>query len=71
MSQFYGNYPCHRVVNHAGRLVLCWRDQRHLLENEAVPMKDENHVDIKTVSGTTEYPIRRCRIHNLQNHTEP
>lgn len=21
MSEFYGNYPCHRVVNHSGRLV--------------------------------------------------
>ena len=22
MSQFYGSYPCHRVVNHAGRFVM-------------------------------------------------
>ncbi len=21
MAEYYGNYPCHRVVNHAGRLV--------------------------------------------------
>ena len=21
MAQFYGDYPCHRVVNHAGRIV--------------------------------------------------
>lgn len=27
MSQFYGKYPCHRVVNHAGRLVPGWREQ--------------------------------------------
>ena len=47
MSEFYGNYPCHRVVNHAGRLVPCWREQRYLLEGEGVPMKDENHADIK------------------------
>ena len=24
MAQFYGNYPCHRVVNHAGRLAPGW-----------------------------------------------
>lgn len=47
MSEFYGSYPCHRVVNHAGRLVPGWREQRHLLAYEDVPMKDGNHVDIK------------------------
>lgn len=48
MSEFYGSYPCHRVVNHAGRLAPGWREQRNLLENEDVPMKDENHVDLKS-----------------------
>lgn len=24
MAQYYGNYPCHRVVNHAGRLAPGW-----------------------------------------------
>ena len=24
MAQYYGEYPCHRVVNHAGRLVPGW-----------------------------------------------
>lgn len=24
MARFYGDYPCHRVVNHAGRLVPGW-----------------------------------------------
>lgn len=47
MSEFYGSYPCHRVVNHAGRLAPGWREQRYLLEDEDVPMKDETHVDIK------------------------
>lgn len=32
MSQYYGEYPCHRVVNHAGRLVPGWAEQRFLLE---------------------------------------
>lgn len=47
MSEFYGNYPCHRVVNHAGRLVPGWHDQRLLLMSEGVEMKDENHVSLK------------------------
>lgn len=47
MAEFYGNYPCHRVVNHAGRLVPGWREQRSLLMQEGVAMKNENHVDLK------------------------
>jgi methylated-DNA-protein-cysteine methyltransferase-like protein len=47
MSEYYGSYPCHRVVNHAGRFAPGWREQRYLLENEDVPMKDENHVDLR------------------------
>lgn len=47
MAEFYGKYPCHRVVNHAGRLVPGWDEQRERLENENVRMKNETHVDIK------------------------
>lgn len=47
MSEFYGQFPCHRVVNHKGRLVPGWGAQRGLLEDEGVPFKDENHVEIK------------------------
>lgn len=47
MYEYYGKYPCHRVVNHAGRLVPGWKEQRFLLESEGVYMKDENHVDLK------------------------
>lgn len=47
MSEFYGNYPCHRVVNHSGRLVPGWKEQRFLLENEGVGVKDDNHVNLK------------------------
>ena len=47
VSGMYGEYPCHRVVNHAGRLVPGWTEQRCLLMMEGVPMKDEQHVDIK------------------------
>ena len=41
------DYPCHRVVNHAGRLVPGWMEQRDRLEAEGVVMKDSSHVDIK------------------------
>ena len=47
MAEYYGDYPCHRVVNHAGRLVPGWLEQRLLLEAEQVAMKDDRHVDLK------------------------
>ena len=31
MAEYYGSYPCHRVVNHAGRLVPGWHEQGLLL----------------------------------------
>lgn len=46
-SQFYGEYPCHRVVNHAGRLVPGWEEQAALLAEEAVELKDDAHVDMR------------------------
>lgn len=47
MSEYYGEYPCHRVVNHAGRLVPGWTQQRQLLISEGAVMKDEEHVDMR------------------------
>ncbi len=35
-AQYYGDYPCHRVVNHAGRLVPGWPEQGQLLQAEGV-----------------------------------
>ena len=46
-AEQYGSYPCHRVVNHAGKLVPGWTDQADLLRQEGVPMKDDTHVDLK------------------------
>ncbi|WP_368645536.1 MGMT family protein [Alkalibacterium putridalgicola] len=48
MAEFYGSYPCHRVVNHAGRLVPGWSEQKQLLEAEGVSMRNMDHVDIKS-----------------------
>ena len=47
MSDYYGNYPCHRVVNHAGRLAPHFYDQKNLLLEEGVKFKDSTHVDMK------------------------
>ena len=47
MSQYYGEYPCHRDFNHAGRLVPGWAEQRFLLEAEGIAMKNVNHVALK------------------------
>lgn len=47
MAEYYGRYPCHRVVNHAGRLVPGWHEQRQLLLEEGAVFKDESHVDLK------------------------
>lgn len=47
MSAFYGRYPCHRVVNHAGRLVPGWTEQKELLAEEGVFLKADGCVDLK------------------------
>lgn len=46
-AEYYGEFPCHRVVNHSGRLAPGWAEQAMLLRMEGVGMKDENHVDLK------------------------
>lgn len=48
MAEWYGDYPCHRVVNHAGRTVPRWEEQRTLLEKEGVGFKANGCVDMKT-----------------------
>ena len=47
MSEYFGEFPCHRVVNHAGRLAPFFFEQKSLLLEEDVIFKDENHVDMK------------------------
>ena len=46
-AEYYGSFPCHRVVNHAGRLAPGWPEQADLLLQEGVPMKDDTQVDLK------------------------
>lgn len=47
MAEYYGDYPCHRVVNHAGQLAPGWPEQRFLLEKEGVLLKQNGCVDLK------------------------
>lgn len=47
MSEFYGKYPCHRVVNCNGRIVPYFIEQKRLLQNEGISFKNEICVDLK------------------------
>lgn len=47
MAEYYGEYPCHRVVNHAGRLAPFFYEQKELLLEEGVEFWDDTHVDMK------------------------
>jgi alkylated DNA nucleotide flippase Atl1/predicted DNA-binding protein (MmcQ/YjbR family) len=47
MADRYGDHPCHRVVNHSGRTVPGWEEQRGLLEKEGVRFKKNGCVDMK------------------------
>ena len=46
MSEYYGDYPCHRVVNHAGRTAPRFTEQRQLLEAEGVWFRANGCVDL-------------------------
>ncbi len=45
-AEYYGQYPCHRVVNHQGRLAPGWTEQEQLLAAEGVPFKPNGMVDL-------------------------
>lgn len=47
LSEYYGDYPCHRVVNSAGRLAPGFLEQRGLLEQEGVGFLPSGRVDMK------------------------
>lgn len=46
-AERYGDYPCHRVVDHSGRLVPGWDAQAALLAREGVILRDAQHVDLR------------------------
>ncbi len=47
MAFRYGDFPCHRVVNHQGRISPSWIEQIDLLKSEGVTFKDDFCVDLK------------------------
>ena len=47
MSEYYGQYPCHRVVNHAGRTAPGFFGQRQLLQEEGVGFRANGCVDLE------------------------
>ena len=53
-ADLYGDYPCHRVVNHAGWTAPGFLDQRMLLEQEGVAFKENGCVDMKRFQWDAE-----------------
>lgn len=47
MAEYYGRYPCHRVVNHAGRPAPGFVEQRQRLLDEGVTFLPNGNVDMK------------------------
>lgn len=47
LSRYYGQYPCHRVVNHLGRTAPGWPEQRTLLEGEGVSLTGDGRVELR------------------------
>lgn len=46
-AHHYGHFPCHRVVNYAGRLAPNWPEQAFLLQQEGVQLKENGYVNLK------------------------
>ena len=46
MSENYGEYPCHRVVNHQGRLAPKYEEQELLLKKEGITFNNKNQVNM-------------------------
>lgn len=47
LADRYGTFPCHRVVNHAGRCAPHFEEQRFRLEQEGVRFLENGCVDLK------------------------
>ncbi len=46
-AEYYGEYPCFRVVNASGRIAPNFMEQYGLLVKDGVIMKDSTHVDMR------------------------
>ncbi len=47
LAEYYGDYPCHRVVDHAGRTAACFAEQKSRLLAEGIVFKENGCVDMK------------------------
>lgn len=47
MAEYFGNYPCHRVVNSSGRLAPHFAKQEELLKQEGVILNNNGRIDLK------------------------
>ena len=47
MAESYGDYPCHRVVNSAGRLAPRFPEQADRLRDEGVSLLPNGRVDMR------------------------
>ena len=45
-AEYYGKYPCHRVLHEDGTLVSIWREQKDLLNQEGIVINN-NKVNMK------------------------
>lgn len=61
-SEFYGDYPCHRVVNSQGRTAPGWDEQRSLLEAEGVEFKSNGCVGYGKISMAA--PVKEGKEEN-------
>ena len=47
LSEYFGKYPCHRVVSSQGRCAPGWFEQKDLLTQEGITFKENCCVDLK------------------------
>ena len=47
LSEYFGKYPCHRVVSSQGICAPGWFEQKDLLTQEGITFKENGCVDLK------------------------
>ena len=57
-AEYYGDYPCHRVVNHNGRTAPGWTAQRSLLEDEGVVFKKTETSICAFFNRQSKFPLK-------------
>lgn len=68
MAFRYGDFPCHRVVKHQGRINPGWPEQVDLLKEDGVTFKNEFCVDLKKHHWYYQFVYNKL-IYNFQKNT--